>query len=302
MLSALEVDKHTMYERMHGSIAEIKEWQAKHEASQSTLDKEHQSLLSYVEDLNEALMGKDLELARTRESVQALEQELEDCRGALAERTEEVMHLKDIELCLKASEDSRSQLTKYYAEKLKSFEDLERQMQEREESLAQQDLQRYLNLTDHLQQQLLEEMDSLKRRVQTVPVYSQSAPLYTPVKGDEVDQRLADFLNAREPPVAVPFRRDEPGVYYFGTKKVFIKIEQGRIIIRVGGGFMRIDEFIDIYTPLELARNTRSTDHPTRERLIHKLISSIDESPDFVTCVGLQRKSAGKGVGRSKSP
>jgi hypothetical protein len=300
MLSSLEVEKHTMYERMHGYIAEIKEWQAKHEASQSTLEKEHQSLLSYVEDLNDALKAKDLELASTRASVQALEQELEECKNALAERTEEAMHLKDIERCLKASEDSRTQLTNYYAEKLKSFEDLERQMQEREESQAQQDLQRYLNLTDQLQQQLLQEMDSLKRRVQTVPDYSQSAPPYTPVKGDEVDQGLADYLNAMEPPVAVPFRREEPGVYYFGTKKVFIKIEQGRIIIRVGGGFMRIDEFIDIYTPIELAKNTRTTEHPTRERLIQKLISSIDESPDYVTCVGLQKKSAGKG--RSKSP
>jgi hypothetical protein len=35
---------------------------------------------------------------------------------------------------------------------------------------------------------------------------------------------------------------------------VFIKVENGKIIIRVGGGYMMIDEFVEIYTPLELEK------------------------------------------------
>ncbi len=34
------------------------------------------------------------------------------------------------------------------------------------------------------------------------------------------------------------------GTYMWGTKKFFAKIMNNRLIIRVGGGFMNIDEFI----------------------------------------------------------
>ncbi len=45
------------------------------------------------------------------------------------------------------------------------------------------------------------------------------------------------------------FLRESEGVYQFGQKKVFVKVEKGdRILIKVGGGFMLIDEFIDAYT------------------------------------------------------
>ena len=45
------------------------------------------------------------------------------------------------------------------------------------------------------------------------------------------------------------FLRESEGVYQFGQKKVFVKVEKGdRILIKVGGGFMMIDEFIDTYT------------------------------------------------------
>lgn len=41
------------------------------------------------------------------------------------------------------------------------------------------------------------------------------------------------------------FLRESEGVYQFGSKKVFIKIEKGNsILVRVGGGYMSIDEFI----------------------------------------------------------
>lgn len=41
--------------------------------------------------------------------------------------------------------------------------------------------------------------------------------------------------------------RENEGVYRFGQKRAFIKIENDCIIIRVGGGFMNIDEFVEQY-------------------------------------------------------
>ena len=68
--------------------------------------------------------------------------------------------------------------------------------------------------------------------------------LYIPVVDDPIDIALADHVNTRNPPLEVPFSRENTGVYHFGTKRVFIKLEQGKVIIRVGGGFMQIDDFL----------------------------------------------------------
>lgn len=43
----------------------------------------------------------------------------------------------------------------------------------------------------------------------------------------------------------IMFLRESEGVYIFGQKRVYIKIEKGdQILVRVGGGYMHIDEFI----------------------------------------------------------
>ena len=42
------------------------------------------------------------------------------------------------------------------------------------------------------------------------------------------------------------------GYYLFGTKKVFAKIMNGRLVIRVGGGFMMAEEFIATHSEQEL--------------------------------------------------
>jgi len=48
------------------------------------------------------------------------------------------------------------------------------------------------------------------------------------------------------------FLRETEGVYQFGQKRVYIKIEKGgKIQVRVGGGFMDINDFVKKYTPME---------------------------------------------------
>jgi uncharacterized protein YoxC len=346
MLTSLEQEKLGMQERMQGYLTEMKHWQAQHETSRNSLEREKQALRSSLDQVKDELKSRDKELEEYQELVDFLKLESADLRSTSAQNVEQVRHIREVEQGLKDSEEAREQLTRFFEEQLKRLEDrldglqkenakirednseltqtvrslkkqldgkldqvqeleasradisarledLERQLRNKDDGRIQDDLQRYLSLTDQLQQQLLQEMDSLKRRValQPTPEVLKPRVVYEAIKGDEIDQNLAEYLNAKEPAVPVPFHREELGVYFFGTKKVFIKIEQGRIIIRVGGGYMTIDEFIDIYTPIELEKSTMPREAPTRERLISKIVSSIDGSSDFVTCVGLQRKS-----------
>ena len=56
------------------------------------------------------------------------------------------------------------------------------------------------------------------------------------------------------------FLRESENVYRFGQKRVFVKIEKGGTIkVRVGGGFMHVDEFIEKYTQVELEKIQRNS-------------------------------------------
>jgi hypothetical protein len=50
---------------------------------------------------------------------------------------------------------------------------------------------------------------------------------YVPVKGDHVDETLAEFINTYEDKskLQVMFIRLNPGVYQFGSKKICISVE-----------------------------------------------------------------------------
>lgn len=76
-------------------------------------------------------------------------------------------------------------------------------------------------------------------------------PLYIPKKMDKVDRALGKYINnyPERNNFKIMFLRESEGVYQFGQKKVYVKIEKGnQIFVRVGGGYMHIDEFIDQYT------------------------------------------------------
>lgn len=73
---------------------------------------------------------------------------------------------------------------------------------------------------------------------------------YVADMNDEVDKLLAQYINFNTCPV--PVKRLGGGYYLFGTRKIYAKIMNGRLVIRVGGGYMIIDEFIATYAEVEL--------------------------------------------------
>ena len=71
--------------------------------------------------------------------------------------------------------------------------------------------------------------------------------VYIPVKGDLIDKKLAEYINnyPDRQKLKIMFLRETEGVYQFGTKRVLVKVEKDNIKIRVGGGFLSLDEFLD---------------------------------------------------------
>ena len=83
--------------------------------------------------------------------------------------------------------------------------------------------------------------------------------VYIPVKNDKIDKKIAEYINnyPERQKLKIMFMRESEGVYQFGSKRVTIRIDKDKINIRVGGGYLSIDEFLDQYTPTELEKLER---------------------------------------------
>ena len=64
----------------------------------------------------------------------------------------------------------------------------------------------------------------------------------SPPKGDTIHRMMTNYM--RLAGVEVPLKRLGGGYYLFGTRKIFAKIMNDKLVVRVGGGYMTIEEFI----------------------------------------------------------
>jgi hypothetical protein len=87
----------------------------------------------------------------------------------------------------------------------------------------------------------------------------EKSAVYIAVNDDNIDRRLAEFINASNDPTKLTklFIRERDGVYQFGTKRVYVKTENDKVFVRVGGGFLSLDEFLRINVPIELEKMAR---------------------------------------------
>jgi hypothetical protein len=78
---------------------------------------------------------------------------------------------------------------------------------------------------------------------------------YRAITGDSVDEMLANVVNIKS--CDVPISRISEGNYIFGTKKIYAKIMNNRLVVRVGGGYSSMEEFINTYAESERLRLQR---------------------------------------------
>jgi len=98
---------------------------------------------------------------------------------------------------------------------------------------------------------LLKQVRDLDLETQTLKAYivdlKAKVAVYVPYKDDPLDLKMAEFINnyPDRNKLKIMFMRESVGVYEFGSKRINVRIEKGRIKIRVGGGYLSIDEFLD---------------------------------------------------------
>lgn len=118
-----------------------------------------------------------------------------------------------------------------------------------------------------LLRQVRDHQDKADKLKQYVLELRTRSAIYIPARNDHIDKRLAEIINNHPERWRLKFMflRESSGLYSFGSRKITLSIDKrNRISVRVGGGYLSIDEFLDHCTPVELTKIERRSDHLQR--------------------------------------
>lgn len=196
-------------------------------------DDEIKKTSSDLKDLLNFLQFKKSFISDQEEQITRLRQEITEIRTLIEERLVTISELEnEIRLC-------DDEIARLRAE----IDDLNRRIQELQDAIADKDreieeLKRILALRNARIKELESQLSGSK---------------YVAVKGDMVDELLAKYIQN----CPVPVKRLGGGFYLFGLRKIYAKIMNGKLVIRVGGGYMVIEKFIETYADQELQKLMR---------------------------------------------
>jgi Tfp pilus assembly protein PilN len=178
-------------------------------------------------DLQEAitlLKSKQREVSEQEQRIRELRREISELRTLIEEKKRIIAELEaEIEKCNERIDYLRGKIS-----------DLDKLIHELRIALAQREAR-------------------IEYLVQELGTPKEVEINYRAVKGDEVDEMLALYMKD----CPVPVKRLGNGFYLFGTRKIFAKIMNGKLVVRVGGGYMFISEFIVTYSDPEIAKLTK---------------------------------------------
>lgn len=83
--------------------------------------------------------------------------------------------------------------------------------------------------------ELLRQLKDAEIEIETLKNYiielKQRIAVYIPIKDDAVDRKLAEFINnyPERSKLKIMFMRESEGVYQFGTKRVYVRVDKDKI-------------------------------------------------------------------------
>jgi len=88
---------------------------------------------------------------------------------------------------------------------------------------------------------------------------------YKAKKGDEIDELIGEFMKNSNTEVEI--KRTGEGKYMIGEKKISAKVVNGNLLIRIGGGFMTMEEYMRSFGEGQLKRSARKAKKESRDKL-----------------------------------
>lgn len=222
-----------------------------------------------------------------------------ELQEAVATMDDKHKRVKEQEAQIAALRKDNDELKKLIEEKKRIIAELERDIQ-----LAEEEIERLKGIVDDLYRKIADrdaEIDRLRKliddynrrigdleaQIGDVPLPPAPEPSYHAKKGDLVDEMLAKYIQN----CPVPVKRLGDGFYLFGTRKIYAKIMNGKLVIRVGGGYMFIEKFIETYAEQELIK--------INSILEKEGLSSIEELDLEEYCLNRNRTSYGNKPGEA---
>ena len=264
----------SLKDELSRSTSTFKENLNKAISSKNSLITENKELSSRASTLDSILRSKDSEIDKLKQENYKISSEMACIEQHLCVKEDSNQIIDDLMKTNQSLKSENKETKKSLSENFEKVIENSQKVSELEEKLKE----------------MTEENEVL---MSAVIKLQKNREVYVPVNGDPVDNALADFINTLDEPLPVPFTREDEGIYLFGTKRIFIKLEQGKIIIRVGGGFMQVHEFIEVYTNTEVEKFAREkAEHAARLRL--SIMGKLNEgSPGkYSQCFGVQRRNS----------
>ena len=187
---------------------------------QDALSEKNQLYDDLVLNTRELLSINDI-IQKNAQEIARLTQELSILRKEL-EQKEKIIY--DLRIILE--------------QKRREIEELEATLREREAEAER--LKQLIAEKDALIRDLEEQVAKMNAKPPTPEPVAEPEPVPQIEITDDVDAMLAQYIKG----CPVPIKRLGGGYYMFGTKKIYAKIMNGKLVIRVGGGYMNIEEFI----------------------------------------------------------
>jgi chromosome segregation ATPase len=210
----LLAEKSILFDQLHASVKQLV-----HRDDLVLKNEQELIRLKYENDLQK------LEVYQKRELLLEMEGDLEREKG----------RYKALKIELRRLEKQTVQLTQTLKQKEDELDQLEEILNDRD------------NMIDELERQISERIEVQSSHSAAVASVRSLKPKkklnwYKPIKGDLIDELIAKYFNAMSRPM--PVKRLGDGFYIFGTRKIYVKLLVGKLVVRVGGGFMSIDEFM----------------------------------------------------------
>jgi len=247
---------------------ELINMQKKLQEKQTELSKKDQMLKNTEtenENLKTQLKEKTQQMLEFENEQKRRSERLDDIAQKAKETEREIENLR---LRSKNKEEKLQEASIKLMQKSKEMRQLEAQMYQIQEELnaAKNTMKKENDENEQLRKELAQARKEADDMKSMLIAYKQMANneefkensnvIYTPDTSDKVDQMFAFYINETKCPVQL--KKTGEGQYLFGTKKIFAKIQNEKLVIRVGGGYMMIDEFLSVYTAQELSKLQRA--------------------------------------------
>lgn len=87
------------------------------------------------------------------------------------------------------------------------------------------------------------------------------------VPSQEIDKHLSEYTENSKEKLVIQ-KLNEEGYYKIGNKKVVLQMVNGRLVVRIGGGFLQLKDFLEFYNIQEIKRSNQKSERLFNEKSI----------------------------------